>query len=60
MIELCGVSKTVESGGRPLTILHPLDLSIPSGQFMAVVTCREWTHRDDAVDAFRAWLEARA
>jgi putative ABC transport system ATP-binding protein len=37
MIELRGVSKTVESGGRPLTILHPLDLSIPSGQFIAVV-----------------------
>ena len=37
MIELRGVSKTVESGGRPLTILHPLDLSIPSGRFMAVV-----------------------
>jgi len=37
MIELRGVSKTVESGGRPLTILHPLDLSIPSGRFVAVV-----------------------
>jgi putative ABC transport system ATP-binding protein len=37
MIELRGVSKTVESGGRPLTILHALDLSIPSGRFMAVV-----------------------
>ena len=37
MIELRGVSKTVESGGRPLTILQPLDLSIPSGRFMAVV-----------------------
>ena len=37
MIDLRGVSKTVESGGRPLTILHPLDLSIPSGQFVAVV-----------------------
>jgi len=37
MIELRGVSKTVESGGRPLTILHPLDLSIPSGQFVAVI-----------------------
>ena len=37
MIVLSGVSKTVESGGRPLTILHPLDLSIPSGQFVAVV-----------------------
>jgi len=37
MIELRGVSKTVMSGGRPLTILHPLDLSIPSGQFLAVV-----------------------
>ena len=30
MIELRGVSKTVESGGRPLTILHPLDLTIGS------------------------------
>ena len=37
MIELRGVSKTVESGGRPLTILHPLDLAIPSGRFLAVV-----------------------
>ena len=37
MIELRGVSKTVESGGQPLTILHPLDLVIPSGTFVAVV-----------------------
>jgi putative ABC transport system ATP-binding protein len=37
MIELRGVSKTVMSGGRPLTILHPLDLLVPSGQFLAVV-----------------------
>jgi putative ABC transport system ATP-binding protein len=37
MIELRGVSKTVTSGGRPLTILHPLDLSVPSGQFLAIV-----------------------
>ena len=37
MIELRGVSKTVLSGGRPLTILHPLDLSVPAGQFLAVV-----------------------
>ena len=37
MIELRGVSKTVESGGRPLTILHPLDFAIPSGRFIAVV-----------------------
>jgi len=37
MIELRHVSKTVQSGGRPLTILHALDLVIPSGQFIAVV-----------------------
>lgn len=37
MIELRGVSKTVMSGGRPLTILHPLDLTIHSGQFLAVL-----------------------
>ncbi len=37
MIELRGVSKTVTSGGRPLTILHPLDLTIRSGQFLAVL-----------------------
>ena len=37
MIELRGVSKTVMSGGRPLTILHPLDLTIASGQFLAVL-----------------------
>ena len=37
MIELRGVSKTVTSGGRPLTILHPLDLFVPSGRFLAIV-----------------------
>ena len=37
MIDLRGVSKTVESGGRPLTILHPLDFSIRSGQFVAIL-----------------------
>ena len=37
MIELQGVSKTVDSGGHPLTILHPLDYSIASGEFVAIV-----------------------
>src|SRR5690349_8122161 len=37
MITLQGVSKTVESGGQPLTILHPLSLSIASGRFLAIV-----------------------
>ena len=37
MIELRGVSKTVMSGDQPLTILHPLDLSIPSGQCVSIV-----------------------
>jgi putative ABC transport system ATP-binding protein len=37
MIELQNVSKTVTSGEGALTILHPLTLSIPAGQFLAVV-----------------------
>jgi len=37
VIELRGVSKTVQSGGQPLTILHPLDYSIASGEFLAIV-----------------------
>ena len=36
MIELRGVSKTVMSGTSPLTILHPLDLSVPAGQSLAI------------------------
>jgi putative ABC transport system ATP-binding protein len=36
MIELRGVSKTVPSGDGTLTILHPLDLSVASGEFLAV------------------------
>jgi putative ABC transport system ATP-binding protein len=36
MIELYGVSKTVMSGTAPLTILHPLDLQVPAGRFLAV------------------------
>jgi putative ABC transport system ATP-binding protein len=37
MIELREVSKTVTSGGEPLTILHPLTAQIPDGQFVAIV-----------------------
>ena len=36
MIELRGVSKTVMSGSAPLTILHPLDLHVAAGRFLAV------------------------
>jgi putative ABC transport system ATP-binding protein len=37
MIELRGVSKTVPAADGPLTILHPLDLSVPAGRLTAVV-----------------------
>jgi putative ABC transport system ATP-binding protein len=37
MIELHGVSKTVPSGAGLLTILHPLDLTIPAKQVMAII-----------------------
>jgi putative ABC transport system ATP-binding protein len=37
MIQLREVSKTVRSGDQPLTILHPLTLDVPRGQFMAIV-----------------------
>ena len=36
MIELQLVTKTVQSGGQPLTILHPLDLAVPPAQFLAI------------------------
>lgn len=36
MIQLTNVSKTVTSGDAPLTILHPLDLSVGAGEFLAV------------------------
>jgi putative ABC transport system ATP-binding protein len=36
MIELQGVSKSVPSGDGTLTILHPLDLRIPSGAVAAI------------------------
>ena len=37
MIELRNVSKTVTSGTHPLTILQPLSMTIPRGQFVAIV-----------------------
>lgn len=37
MIELADVSKTVRSGAGALTILQPLDLTIPAGAFVAIV-----------------------
>ncbi len=37
MIELRDVSKTVMSGAEPLTILHPLRLSVSRGQFLAIL-----------------------
>jgi len=36
MIELRQVTKVVQSGGQPLTILHPLDLTVPPAQFLAI------------------------
>jgi putative ABC transport system ATP-binding protein len=36
VIELRGVSKTVPSGTTQLTILHPLDLTIPGGRVVAI------------------------
>jgi putative ABC transport system ATP-binding protein len=36
MIELQQVTKTVQSGGRPLTILQPLDLTVAAAQFLAI------------------------
>jgi putative ABC transport system ATP-binding protein len=37
MIQLRGVSKTVMSGGNPLTILHPLDLDVVDGRCLAII-----------------------
>ncbi len=37
MIALRGVSKTVQSGDQPLTILHPLTLDVPDGQCLAII-----------------------
>jgi putative ABC transport system ATP-binding protein len=37
MIELRAVSKTVDSGDRRLTILHPLDLVVASGRRLAIL-----------------------
>ncbi len=37
MIQLSNVSRTVTSGTEQLTILHSLDLTIPRGQFVAVI-----------------------
>jgi putative ABC transport system ATP-binding protein len=37
MIQLRGVSKTVQSGGQPLTILHPLDLDVADGGCLAII-----------------------
>ena len=36
MIELCGICKRVPSGSGTLTILHPLDLTVPSGRVLAI------------------------
>jgi putative ABC transport system ATP-binding protein len=37
MILLRGVSKTVPSAGKPLTILHPIDLDVAAGRRVAIV-----------------------
>ena len=36
MIELQQVTKTVQSGGQPLTILHAIDLTVPPARFLAI------------------------
>jgi putative ABC transport system ATP-binding protein len=37
MIRLESVSKIVQSGPEKLTILHPLDLEVPKGQFVSIM-----------------------
>ena len=37
MIRLASVSKIVQSGPEKLTILHPLDLEVPKGQFLSIM-----------------------
>jgi putative ABC transport system ATP-binding protein len=37
MIRLESVSKIVQSGPEKLTILHPLDLEVPKGQFLSIM-----------------------
>jgi putative ABC transport system ATP-binding protein len=37
MIRLESVSKVVQSGPEKLTILHPLDLEVPKGQFLSIM-----------------------
>ncbi|HXG90258.1 MAG TPA: ABC transporter ATP-binding protein [Vicinamibacterales bacterium] len=37
MIALRNVSKTVLSGGQPLTILHPLSLTVKAGECLAII-----------------------
>ena len=37
MIRLEQVKKVVASGSEDLTILHPLDLKVPEGQFLSIV-----------------------
>ena len=37
MIRLDSVSKIVQSGPEKLTILHPLDLEVPKGQFLSIM-----------------------
>lgn len=37
MIQLRGVSKTVQSGDHPLTILHPVDFDVADGKCVAII-----------------------
>lgn len=37
MIRLESISKIVQSGPEKLTILHPLDLEVPKGQFLSIM-----------------------
>jgi putative ABC transport system ATP-binding protein len=37
MIRLESVSKVVQSGSEKLTILHPIDLEVPKGQFLSIM-----------------------
>ncbi len=37
MIRLEGITKIVDSGAEKLTILHPMDLSVPAGEFLSII-----------------------
>ena len=59
MIEVRGLKKSIRNGARVVDILRGIDLTIPQGQFVAIMGASGSRARARCWDCWRGWIRPR-